>query len=299
MKLAVATCQQHPLGVADDTPLIAALQQRFTDVKVLPWDSHADWSEFDACLLRSVWDYHERLDEFNHWVSQVSKQTQLINPAEVLVWNQNKHYLAELADFGITIAPTHWLSTAQAVDLTQLIGLHQTQQFFLKPVVAADSSGTLKFDATSAGLTLAEQHLATWLPQVDMMLQPYFDTVETFGETSAIYFAGNGSHAVRKIPVKGDYRVQDTFGATDVSHRLNASEMALSKACLDYLSQRFGDLVYARFDFLHDAAGCVYLNEAELIEPSLFFSHEPKAAESMAQALFDHLLSEPESTASD
>ena len=50
-----------------------------------------------------------------------------------------------------------------------------------------------------------------------MMLQPYLETVETEGELSALYFDGVFSHGVRKIPVPGDYRVQDDFGASDAA----------------------------------------------------------------------------------
>ncbi|WP_223787677.1 ATP-grasp domain-containing protein [Marinicella meishanensis] len=303
MKLAVATCQHFPHGVDDDAPLIDALHERFEQVDVLPWDTDADWSVYQACLLRSVWDYHEQVARFNRWVDAVSQQTRLFNPPAVIHWNQNKYYLAELAEFGITVAPTHWLragsQAAQSLDLATITQAFDAPQYFLKPVVGADSSGTLRFEHSAAGLAAAEKHLAQWLPAVDMMLQPYLSTVESHGETSAIYVAGNLTHAVRKIPVKGDFRVQDTFGASDVSHRMNASEMALSKACLQYINQRFGAVLYARFDFLQDAAGCVYLNEAELIEPSMFFNHGPQAAEQLAEALLTHLRSTDDPAAVD
>ena len=130
------------------------------------------------------------------------------------------------------------------------------------------------------------------MPKGGMMLQPFVESVQTFGETSAIYFAGNLSHAVRKIPQSGDYRVQDTFGASDVAYDLTPGEMALCKACLLHLNDQFGELPYARFDFLHDDQGDVFLNEAELIEPSLFFNHGGEtAARRMAAAIKGYLQS--------
>ena len=30
----------------------------------IPWDAEQDWSEFDAVLIRTTWDYVDRRDEF-------------------------------------------------------------------------------------------------------------------------------------------------------------------------------------------------------------------------------------------
>ena len=50
-----------------------------------------------------------------------------------------------------------------------------------------------------------------------------------------------------------------------------------------------GDLLYARVDFLRDDAGAMRLGELELVEPSLFFRHEPSSADQLADALLARL----------
>ena len=289
MKLAIISCEKLPNGVEDDQTFFRELVNKGFEVEICVWNKEVDWSQYNACLLRSVWDYHEQIDGFTQWLNETSKTTTILNAKDVIFWNLNKNYLAELENFGIAIAPTIWLSQNQPFDLSQCCHQQPSSQFFLKPVVGADSSGTLRFKNTAEGIVQAKKHLIEWLPKVDMMLQPYLRTVETFGETSAIYFAGSLSHAVRKIPLNGDYRVQDTFGAQDIAYKLNAAEMALAKASLDYLQDKFGDILYARFDFLHDEHGNVFLNEAELIEPSLFFNHKTTAATKFAQDILDLL----------
>lgn len=289
MKLAIVTCKQFPQGVKEDEPLFKALEQQKIGFHIHSWDAAIDWSTFDACLLRSVWDYHHRTAEFNQWLSSVALQTQVLNSPEVVRWNQNKKYLSELAAFGIKIAPTSWLSHNKPFDLSLLLHQQPAATCFLKPVVGADSSDTLRFENNSVGLEQAQKHLDQLLPHQEMMLQPYVRSVETFGETSAIYFAGKLSHAVRKIPVKGDYRVQDTFGASDIAYTLNPVERSLSEACLQFLSNKFGAILYARFDFLHGDDGSIYLNEAELIEPSLFFHHKDVAASQLVHAMQQHV----------
>ena len=57
-------------------------------------------------------------------------------------------------------------------------------------------------------------------------------------------------------------------------------------AKLGALVERFQhDLVYARFDFLRDAEGQYLVTELELVEPSLFFRHDPAAADRLADAV--------------
>jgi hypothetical protein len=289
MKLAIITCDKLPNGVKDDQSFFQSLRNMGIELDIVPWNSQIDWSTYHACLMRSVWDYHENIVAFNQWLNDVSRQTTLINNKEMVLWNQNKIYLAELEKVGIEIAPTIWLKQNHQFDMSQWCAHQSASVFFLKPVVGADSSGTLRFANTAKGITLAERHLTQWLPQINMMLQPYLSSVEKFGETSAIYFSGQFSHAVRKVPVNGDYRVQDTFGANDLPYTMSPSEMSLSKACLKYLQNRFGEVLYARFDFLHDDEGLVYLNEAELIEPSLFFNHGAMSANTFAQAVANYL----------
>ena len=285
MKLAIITCERLPQGVKEDQPLFDAFEQHAIEFKIHAWDAAVDWSQYDACLLRSVWDYHHRTAEFNQWLSSIALQTQVLNSPEVVLWNQNKKYLSELAAFGITIAPTSWLSHDKPYDLSSLLNQQPAATCFLKPVIGADSSETLRFENNSAGLKQAQKHLDQLLPYQEMMLQPYVRSVETFGETSAIYFAGKLSHAVRKIPLKGDYRVQDTFGASDIAYTLNPVETSLSEACMQFLTNKFGAILYARFDYLHGENGSIYLNEAELIEPSLFLHHNDIGASQLVQAL--------------
>ncbi len=292
MKLAIITCQNLPQGIKEDLALYEALSNLKVEMDICIWNEARQWSQYDACLLRSVWDYHENLSEFNAWLDHVNEQTKILNPIALLKWNQNKHYLADLKDFGISIAPTLWLKQTSSFHFAQHCHNSSFETFFLKPVVGADSSGTLRFDNNSKGLTRAQNHLNDWLPQVDMMLQPYLKSVETHGETSTIYINGHFTHAVRKIPVPGDYRVQDTFGAKDEIHLPNAAELSLSKACLDFIEEKFTKPMYARFDFLHDDHGHVFLNEAELIEPSLFLHHSPNAAAQLARALKNFILNQ-------
>jgi glutathione synthase/RimK-type ligase-like ATP-grasp enzyme len=134
----------------------------------------------------------------------------------------------------------------------------------------------------AAQLPAAQRHLDRLLAGEDMMVQPYLPSVESLGEVSAVFVDGRFSHAVRKVPVPGDYRVQDDFGASDEPTTLAERELALAGSIMELVES---ELLYGRADFLRDAAGELRLTELELVEPSMFFRHAPHAARALAEAL--------------
>ena len=294
MLLALATRADLPSWEVDDRFLHAALAARGIAFERPVWsDPAVDWSRFSAVLIRSTWDYQERLPEFRQWVAAVARRTRLCNPAPVVLWNAHKHYLRQLAAAGVPLAPTAWLDRGSRVDVAAALRGLGAGEGFLKPCVGAAARETLRFAADAAGLSAAQAHVERLLPHEDLMLQPFLPQVLVRGEWSAIAIDGAIAHCVRKIPVPGDYRVQDDFGARDEPYAPTAAERAAAERAFAVLQQVGGPLpgadgaplLYARADFLWtDDGGCV-LTELELIEPSLFFRHGPATAERLVEAL--------------
>ena len=189
------------------------------------------------------------------------------------------------------IAPTLWLQQGHSYDLQSILFEKGWTKAFLKPVVGLCAWETLRFELNAEGLLDAQKHLERNLVSQSMMLQPYLASVETVGEFSTIYFGGAFSHAVQKVPVPGDYRVQDDFGASD--HAIEASDELLSLSgrvldCVGKVMKRKHPnlrlpLVYARIDYLQSGVGDLWVNEVELIEPSLFFRHDPERGMKLAK----------------
>ena len=199
MKIALITCDKLPQGVIEDQPLYNALKRAAIEFHICIWDQTHDWSQYDVCLLRSVWDYHEKSEAFMVWVQQVSQVTRLLNPAEVIEWNSNKNYLKELAAHQLNIAPTVWLTKGSDINLrNEIVKLPESPQYFLKPTIGADSSGTHRFNVKN--IDAAQEHLNHWLVHNDMMLQSYLPSVESYGEISAI------SAAAVKLPCSTNNR---------------------------------------------------------------------------------------------
>ena len=281
MTLALATCATVPHWEVDDRPFHAALRARGIDAIEAVWDDPAiDWASFDAVVIRTTWDYQEKRDAFVAWAERLP--VPLHNPVDIVRWNTHKSYLRDLEARGVPIVPTEWLDRGTAPDIASICERRGWRRAFLKPCVGATSRETLRFDL---GDPNAQAHVDRLLPYEDLMLQPYLSRVESDGELSAIFIDGDLTHAVRKVPVPGDYRVQDDFGATD--YPIDFPDIPLAKAAIDAVGR---SLLYARADFLMSDNG-LRLTELELVEPSLFFRHGPQAAEALAGAIQNLLLS--------
>ena len=278
MNIALATCKDLPDWEIDDAPLHAALNAAGVTVSMPVWsDKTIDWSMFDLTIIRTTWDYQDRLDEFLNWTMQADALGRLRNRPQLLRWNANKNYLRDLYQKGIPIAPTEWLE--DEVDIESVACRRGWKKLFIKPMVGASAIGAMRFDVSDC--YAAQDLLSQTLSKCGMLLQPYIQTVENEGEVSLLYFGGRYSHAVVKIPPDGDFRVQDDYGAKDYPFHPDQDLRDLSRQALTLLPSI---PLYARVDFLKFNGSWV-LNELELIEPSLFFRHGPNAASLFVDAI--------------
>lgn len=285
MRIALADCSQHHEGVATESALWAALAERGVEFERPAWDGEGtDWGAFDAVVVRTTWNYHLARTQFLAWVEAVAERTPIFNPPAVLRWNSEKSYLRELDAAGVAVAPTLWLDQGRKADLSNLVAERGWQRAMLKPLVGAVASDTLRFRADEQDLAAAQLFLDGCLEQRAMMLQPYLARVETGGEVSILLIDGEPTHAVRKVPVPGEYRVQDEHGATDHAVPLDPALVDIARRCLRVVPCEEAPL-YARADFLFDDDDRPLINELELIEPMFFFQHHPGAADTFADAL--------------
>ena len=290
-RVALVSCSDLPAYEVDDHPLWEALRAHDVELMLPVWDDeHFDWGSCDLVIPRTTWDYQGRWPEFLAWMREVDQETLLLNPIALMEWNLDKRYLRDLP---IGQPPTIWL-TQRALDgeaevdtATQEVlarcAERGWERAFLKPHIAASAFGTLRFSPRARGDDLKlSAHLAEWLPRRTMLLQPYLREVEEVGERSLIYFNGVYSHSVRKVPVDGDYRVQDDYGASDMPWEPPVEWRRQCEALLSTLDEV---PLYARCDFLSGPEGEPWLIELELIEPSLFFRHDPQSPGRFAEAI--------------
>ena len=281
-RVALVTSRDYASLPDDDRPLLAELGR--LGIAALPrvWDDpEVPWAQFDALVLRSTWDYHRRIAEFRIWVEARGEDGSVVwNPPELLAWNTHKFYLREVERKGLSIVPTRFLSAGAAEDLGAVLRSEGWTKAVVKPAVSATAHRTRVSDAGS--LAEGQAELTDILADGDALVQEYLPEIESDGELSLVYIDGAFSHAVRKVPAPGDFRVQEEFGgraepiaSVDPAVRREADRCV---AAVEY------PWLYARVDGVV-SDGRFRLMELEMVEPSLYLSASPDAARRLALAI--------------
>ena len=269
-------------GRDEDEPLgLAALERAGVSVDVVDWDDRAvNWSLFDRVVLRSAWDYPQRLDEFSTWLDAVDAVTDLVNPPALVRWSLDKQYLAELAEAGVPITPTVFVPPGSPTTFAP-------GRVVVKPAVGAGSVDAASYGADqheAATVHVARLHAAGQV----VLVQPFLRSIPEEGEWPMVFLDGRFSHAANKrvaLPRAGT--VDDLFAPeTNVAHVATAAQIEVAQAAVDLVSGRLGTPTYARVDLVRDDSGGFCVLELELVEPSLFLAYaEPAAAERFAAVL--------------
>jgi glutathione synthase/RimK-type ligase-like ATP-grasp enzyme len=276
----------------DMPPLLAACMDAGVAAEIVDWDDGTvEWERYDAALLRSAWDYTERLSEFLAWVERTACLTTLLNSAAVVRWNSDKHYLGELARQDLPIVPSSFCEPgAEAARvLEELLARHGHAELVVKPAVGAGSRDTRRHARTAVDDILA--HMQALLnKRRSVLLQPYLASVDRDGETALIYIDGAFSHAIRKGPLlpSGAPATAALFAPEQITTRIGgADERAVAERVLGALP--FPQLLYARIDLIRGEGGEPRLLELELTEPSLFFPYAPGSAAQLVRATLERL----------
>lgn len=281
-RLALGSCEPlHPYGHDEIRRVAEALRARGIEAERAVWtDPAVDWGAFDACVIRSTWDYPNDLAAFLAWTRRVERTTPLWNSAALVEWNCDKRYLVGLERAGIGIPPTRVVQRGARADLGALMDGAGWKRVVVKPAVGVTGIGAMRVsrDEAAAG----DAHLAGLVANGAALVQEYLPSIESEGETSMFYFGGSFSHAIRKRPTAGDYRVQIMYGGTSARTRPAEDELALAGRVLAAAPER---PLYARVDTVRAPDGSPVLMELEAIEPYLFLENEPASVERYAGAI--------------
>lgn len=289
--VALATCREFPDLDDEDRLLIPALADLGIEAVPAVWtDGDLDWSAFDAVVIRGTWDYADDREGFLGWAERVQAVSRLLNPADLVAWNTDKHYLRELAAAGLPVVPTRFLEPGQPFASWLPDGAYD--DVVVKPAVSCGSRDTMRYHMGDSLEPVGEHIDRLLAEQRSVMVQPYLDAVDTVGETALLFFDGVYSHAIRKGPllargVEGE-KVEGLFVQEQIDPREpSARERAIAEAVVARIPG--GAPLYARVDLIPSADGEPLLLELELTEPSLFLSHAAGAPERLAAAIAQRL----------
>jgi glutathione synthase/RimK-type ligase-like ATP-grasp enzyme len=280
-RVALVTWEKFPQLWDDDRLLVTALDGLGIDGVPVVWsDAGVDWLGFDAIVIRSPWDYFERVDEFRAWLgARIASGVLLCNSGDILEWNFDKKYLQELEAAGVAVVPTMVVPQGQEPDVVALARARGWEEIVVKPSISGGAYCTHRFRlADAAG---HRDDIARILADRSLLIQPFLPEIQSTGELSLLFFDGVFSHAVRKRPGAGDYRVQIQFGGTVEPMEPTGEWITQARACIAAAPAL---PVYARVDgVIQD--GRFLLMELEVFEPLMFLAQHPLAAGRFARAI--------------
>lgn len=284
-RVCFVTCRTWPEISESDRLLQRALEARGASVTPRAWnDPGADWTGFDAVVLRSNWDYHFDPEGFLGWLDRLEAAgTRIFNPPVLVRWNLSKRYLLELARAGVPTVATVVLEDETGAGLRALMAARGWSRAVMKPEISASAHETRL--VTDATLDEAAAALEAGAIRRPVLVQPFVEEIRTRGEWSLVFIEALLSHAVLKRPAGDDFRVQPRLGGTVEAAAPPEAVRAAAGAALAALP---APPLYARIDGVEAAAG-FQIMEVEVNEPGLFFPHGPDGARRFAEALLRRL----------
>jgi hypothetical protein len=277
----------------DDGLIVEALERRGVEAGFVSWDAAGvDWSAFELVVVRSTWDYWERLEEFLGGAEGIGGR--LHNRPEVIAWNADKGYMEELAAAGLAVVPTEFVRAGDPSP--RLEG-----EVVVKPTVSAGGRHTGRFGpvAHDEARRLIEEIVVGGRVA---MVQPYLGAVDSAGETALVHVGGRFTHSLRKRAVLSPDEVaplrDDALGAAEAMYDpdlVRASDSAerereAAADVLAWVTDRFGEPpLYARVDLVPGPDGEPVLMELEVVEPCLYLHESPATAERLAEAILREL----------
>src|SRR5262249_48897964 len=187
--LRVATCAELSEPDPDAEPLAAALADAGSAARLVAWDAPgADWDAPAPTIVRSTWNYALDREAFLAWAARVARAAPLWNPPDVLAANTHKRYLVELARRGVPVVPTALVERGASPEVAG----RGWPRVVIKPAVGAGSLDARAFDAADPA---AEEHARALAARVEVLIQPYIDSVHDHGERAVVWIDGELSHA--------------------------------------------------------------------------------------------------------
>tara|TARA_R110000744_G_scaffold299518_16_gene408947 strand:- start:5056 stop:5991 length:936 start_codon:yes stop_codon:yes gene_type:complete len=269
-----------------DEPMLASGWQ----TELVSWRcANVNWSDYEAVIIRSPWDYQDDMESFLSVLSTIEQSNaRLENSLNVVEWNINKSYLKSLAADSVTIVPTLWPETFDAKNIVGYFSHFATEQIVLKPRVSANADNTFWLTKENYQDKMAD--LSQAFASRELMVQPFMAAICQEGEFSLFYFNGKYSHTILKTPAQGDFRVQEEHGGGLLTVTPEPSLLLAANNTMQAISKLHGELLYARIDFVRHQ-DTFALMEAELIEPSLYFNMDEAAPQRFVDAFVTRMAS--------
>lgn len=276
-KIAVVTCRsQRTLSISDNL-LADTLRNYNYNIEIVIWDQrNIDWNNYQLILIRSVWDYIQKFNQFNRWLNHLRNiKANVWNPIEVIKWNANKTYLFDLEKNCIPIIPTVHITSHMKTDIENVITRNKWQRYVVKPIFGNGGDQIKIFNSEECKIFIENN-----IDSSDFLIQEYLEDISENGEISFIYFNKKFAHAIQKVPKSGDFRTNAAFGSKEMPYEPDVHDIEIADQVINSVQS---DTLYARVDCIN-SRNKLFISELELIEPNLYLNFHPDSAKLFAAA---------------
>jgi glutathione synthase/RimK-type ligase-like ATP-grasp enzyme len=267
--------------VIDDALAHKPLAELGWRVSPLSWkQTGIPWSDFDAVIIRSTWDYPDDVNLFLAVLEEINSASNLANAMNLVRWNLAKTYLRDLEHDGIGIVPTLWANEIDEASIDACHGRFESDEMVIKPAIGVNG-----VDAFRISRSQSDRDLSSIVERFQgraHMVQRFMPCILTEGEYSLFFFNCDFSHAILKTPADSEFRSQEERGASIKAVEPEELLLARGRQVMETITPA---PLYARIDFVRDDEGEFVVMELELIEPSLYLRMHPQAPARFAEAI--------------
>lgn len=294
-RITLVTSAEMPNLYKDEAGLLDALSDRGADPRIAIWnDPGEDWSDAGVCVVRSVSDYATDREGFLRWADSIPR---LLNHADILRWNSDKHYMIDLAERGLPVIPTTWLEPDQHLSKQQVHSRFPAMgDFVVKPAVSSGVRDIGRYTAndTNQRQSAILQAAAELGEGRSVMVQRYMEEIDVHGEISMVFFNGLVSHSVEKRAMLHPATVtEDSVHEAVVTAQQATEEQwrwgeEIRGILHSYVRDRMGrdeQFLFNRVDLVPDGRGSFMVMEISMVDADLYLSATPDALGNFADAI--------------
>lgn len=281
LNLALLTSDKIPESdKPDDQLLIEALRDYKIEAQSVDWHSQdMIWSDFDAVLVFSTWDYYEDNPKFFGVLQRIENMgPKVYNSPSIVQWNSCKKYLRDLEELGLKTIETVYLSSAELGDLRSILIEKGWNDCVIKPQVSASGYHTYRFNLSNL------EYIRDDLKNCDeqFMVQPFAEEIISEGEWSFVFFNKEYIHCILKKPLEGHFLVQKgtktpiqppDWMIREAQHIIETINLPTLQTRVDVI-RRGNEL---------------RIMEVEMIEPSLYLKYFPGSEKKIAKKICEKL----------
>ncbi len=217
-KVGIVSCNKWINKIKEDLYLNKELLTLGIDSNLISWeDSNVDILEYDCLIIRSIWGYQDKLEQFYNWLKHVKqKQITIFNSTELIENNIRKDVqFNTLQRYGIPTVKTEFIYEKEILDsisnsVMEVIKnqFDKTKIFVVKPIISGSGNNTYLIDLTGDNnrpnnkqIYELNELMSDIVKEKNngLMIQPFITEIDS-GEISSIFIDGKNTHNVRRYP---------------------------------------------------------------------------------------------------